>query len=156
MVAMNVPRIVGNPNLAFVIDDEAKIREFMASTLADLGMKVETFVMAREAMASLELGHPVVIFLDVALLRSDAIDVIRGLSERQYGGLVQLMSGGRPSLLEAIQRIGMRHGMKLAPPLNKPITREAIAHVVENMRAVATVVEPDRHEAALAQSATRH
>ena len=93
--------------------------------------------MAKEAMASLEAGHPAIIFLDVALLRSDAIDVIRGLSERRYGGLVQLMSGGRPSLLEAIQRIGVRHGMKLAPPLNKPVTREAIVQVVEGLRSPA-------------------
>jgi DNA-binding NtrC family response regulator len=155
MVATNFPRVIGKPQLAFVIDDEAKIREFIAKTLEQLGMKVETFAMAKETMASLDAGHPVIIFLDVALLRSDAIDVIRGLSERRYGGLVQLMSGGRPSLLDAIQRIGVRHGIKLAPPLNKPIAREAIVQVVEGLRSADIRAEPDR-EADAASSATRH
>jgi hypothetical protein len=97
--------------------------------------------MAKEVMMSLDADHPAIIFLDVALLRSDAIDVIRGLSERRYGGLVQLMSGGRPSLLDAIQRIGVRHGMKLVPPLNKPITREAIVRAIESLRSLAVFAE---------------
>jgi hypothetical protein len=71
--------------------------------------------------------------LDVALLQSDAIDVLRGLGERRYGGTVQLMSGGRPSLLEAVRRIGVRHGIKLATPLNKPFAREAITQIVKNL-----------------------
>jgi hypothetical protein len=61
--------------------------------------------------------------------------VLRGLGERRYGGTVQLMSGGRPSLLEAVQRIGVRHGIKVAAaPLNKPFAREAIAQIVASLR----------------------
>jgi hypothetical protein len=41
------------------------------------------------------------------------------------------MSGGRPSLLQAVQRIGMRHGINLATPLKKPSTRDTIARTVE-------------------------
>jgi hypothetical protein len=50
-------------------------------------------------------------------LRSDAIDVLRALGERYHGGVVQLMSGGRPSLLEAVARTACgtawacRHGL---------------------------------------------
>jgi hypothetical protein len=69
------------------------------------------------------------------LLRSDAIDVLRGLGKRRYGGTVQLMSGGKPSLLQAVQRIGLRHGINLATPLNKPFTRDTIARTVETFNA---------------------
>ncbi len=127
MIATDAASIAIDPQLALVIDDDAKVREFIAATLAQLGLKVATFQTAKEALAALDGGHPGIIFLDVALLRSDAIDVLRGLGERRYGGVVQLMSGGRQMLLEAVQRIGVRHGIKLAAPLNKPFAREAIA-----------------------------
>jgi DNA-binding NtrC family response regulator len=112
----------------------AKLRQFIETTLTQLGMKVAAFEIAKDALRSLDDGHPAVIFLDVALLRSDAIDVLRGLGERQYRGTVQLMSGGRPSLLEAVARIGARHGIKLAAPLNKPFANEAIAQIVASLR----------------------
>lgn len=134
MVETEPARVAVDALLALVIDDDAKLRQFIEATLAQLGMKVATFQMAKEALASLDGSHPAVIFLDVALLRSDAIDVLRGLGERRYGGIVQLMSGGRPSLLDAVQRIGVRHGIKLATPLNKPFAREAIVQLVESLR----------------------
>jgi DNA-binding NtrC family response regulator len=124
-----------DPNFALVIDDDAELRRFIAATLKQLGMRVADFDMAKDALASLDAVHPAVIFLDVALLRSDAIDVLRGLGERRYGGTVQLMSGGRPSLLLAVQRIGVRHGINLATPLNKPFTRDTIARTVETFNA---------------------
>jgi DNA-binding NtrC family response regulator len=131
---INDALIAPDPKLAVVIDDDAKIRDFVGATLEQLGMNVRTYVTAKQALALIDTGHPAIIFLDVALLNSDAIDVIRGLSERRYGGVVQLMSGGRPSLLEAIGRIGMRHRMRLAPPLNKPFGRESIVQVIADLR----------------------
>jgi two-component system, OmpR family, response regulator len=123
-----------DPGLAIVIDDDAEIRQFIESTLAQLGLKAASFDMAREALAAIDGGHPAIIFLDVALLRSDAIDVLRGLGQRRFAGIVQLMSGGRLALLEAVQRIGVRHGIRLATPLNKPLTHEAIVRVIGSLR----------------------
>jgi DNA-binding NtrC family response regulator len=135
MPAMTAIHSTIDPNLALVIDDDAELRRFIAATLKQLGMRVADFDMAKDAFASLDAVHPAVVFLDVALLRSDAIDVLRGLGERRYGGTVQLMSGGRPSLLQAVQRIGVRHGINLAIPLNKPFTRDTIARTVEAFNA---------------------
>jgi DNA-binding NtrC family response regulator len=134
MSEMGAAGIGIDPLLAIVIDDDAKLREFVESTLAQLGMKVASFQMAKEALEAIDRGHPGIIFLDVALLRSDAIDVLRGLGQRRYAGLVQLMSGGRPSLLEAVQRIGIRHGIRLATPLNKPFGREPIVQVIASLQ----------------------
>jgi DNA-binding NtrC family response regulator len=144
-----------DPHLAIVIDDDAKIRQFIESTLAQLGMKVATFQVAKEALAAIDAACPAFIFLDVALLRSDAIDVLRGLGERRYGGTVQLMSGGRPSLLEAVQRIGVRHGIRLAAPLKKPIAYEAIMRLVEG-REKAIAVAPTERDASGPPPAIEH
>ncbi len=112
--------------LAFVIDDEMRICEFVATTLAEHGIRADTFHNAKTALAAIEVNRPAVIFLDVALSQSDAIDVLRGLGKCRYNGPVQLMSGGTPSLLAAIRRIGAREGIALGEPLKKPVTREAI------------------------------
>jgi DNA-binding NtrC family response regulator len=155
MIATNAASVPLEPNLAVVIDDDAKLREFIATTLAQLGMTVATFQMAQDALASLDGAHPAIIFLDVALLRSDAIDVLRGLGERRYRGIVQLMSGGRPSLLDAVQRIGVRHGIRQATPsLNKPFAREAIVRVIESLPSRCAIAPTDGDDAS--SSATVH
>lgn len=130
MISTEVPRAAVDPHLALVIDDDGNVRAYIEAALAQLGMKATSFTMAKDALASLDNAHPAIIFLDVALLRSDAIDVLRGLGERRYGGVVQLMSGGRQALIDAVQRIGVRHGIRLAAPLNKPFEREAIVRAV--------------------------
>lgn len=131
---MNIARIARDRDLAVIIEDDAEVRQQIEIALVDLGMRVESFQSAKDALASIDQNSPVVIFLDVALLNSDAIDVLHGLGERHYGGVVQLMSGGRPSLLEAVQRIGVRQGVKLATPLNKPFAPPAIAKLIESLR----------------------
>jgi DNA-binding NtrC family response regulator len=119
--------------LAFVIDDDARVCQFVSAALAELGLTARKFQTAKEALAALDGGHPAVVFLDVALLQSDALDVIRGLSARDYRGVVQLMSGGNPSLLQAVERIGVRHRLNLGVPLQKPFERDAIVGLVASL-----------------------
>jgi len=113
-------------SLAFVVDDDDKARDFISAILADLGIDAAGYPTAKDALAALDERHPRMIFLDIALQSSDAIDVIHGLKQRDYRGVVHLMSGGRPWLLESIARLGKRQGIALADPLPKPVSREAI------------------------------
>jgi DNA-binding NtrC family response regulator len=115
---------------ALVVDDQEPICRVVAMALAQLGAECASYRTAKPAIASLDQRRPEIIFLDIALEQSDAIDVIKGLSEKHYGGIVQLMSGGRPLLLEAVQRIGARYGLVLPPPLRKPFRREDIRDVM--------------------------
>jgi DNA-binding NtrC family response regulator len=129
-------------HLAFVIDDEADIRQLVAMTLAEQGYKTESFSAAKAALVALDRDHPAVVFLDVALLQSDAIDVLIGLGAQRYGGVVNLMSGGRPELVEAVRRLGVRHGVKLAPSLNKPFGRGAIVQALTGIESLLAVPPP--------------
>ena len=45
-------------NLALVIDDDAELRQFIAATLKQLGMRVAGFDMAKDALASLDSRPP--------------------------------------------------------------------------------------------------
>jgi DNA-binding NtrC family response regulator len=115
---------------ALIIDDQEAICRVVAMALTQLGVESAAYQTAKPAIASLDQRRPEIIFLDVALEQSDAIDVIKGLSESRYSGIVQVMSGGRAPLLEAIQRIGARYGLLLPPPLRKPFRRDDIWAVV--------------------------
>jgi len=115
---------------AFVIDDEEGVCKVITMTLASMEIASEKFYSAGEAVAALDRGLPSIVFLDVALQSSDAIDVIRGLAERGYGGIVQLMSGSNVELLGDVRRIGMRHGLDMRPPLTKPFRTQSIRQII--------------------------
>jgi EAL domain-containing protein (putative c-di-GMP-specific phosphodiesterase class I)/CheY-like chemotaxis protein len=122
------------PSVAFVIDDEEGICRYMALALTALGLKAHTFSSAEPAFAALQTGHPHIVFLDIALKGSDAVDVIRRLGEVNFAGTVQLMSGSDVILLDDVRRIGDRHGLKMRPPLQKPVRPDAIREAVAGAR----------------------
>src|SRR6266851_4429365 len=115
---------------AVVVDDEEAICQFVARVLAGLGVESSTYQTAKPAIASFDQRRPDIIFLDIALEQSDAIDVIKGLSEKRYTGIVQLMSGGRLPLLEAVQRIGTRYGLVIRPALHKPFRGDDLQQAI--------------------------
>jgi len=119
---------------AFAVDDEEGICKVISMTLASMGVDTKTFHNAKDAVAALDEHLPSIIFLDVALEGSDAIDVIRGLGERGFGGVVQLMSGSNMALLEDVARVGARHGLTMRPPLQKPFRPDVIRAAVSSLQ----------------------
>jgi EAL domain-containing protein (putative c-di-GMP-specific phosphodiesterase class I) len=74
-------------------------------------------------------------FFDVSLEGSDAVETLRGLGQVEYRGVVQVVSGQNPSVLENISKIGERHGLRMRPPIGKPFTAAKIRGVIEEERA---------------------
>ena len=133
-------KTVGNSvPFALVIDDQEEICQLVVTTLRTLGIESATFSSATPAVAALDRRWPAIIFLDVGLEQSDAIDVIRGLSEKHYTGIVQLMSSGKPWFLEGVQRLATRHALTALPPLQKPVKSDAIRAVIESVGLAGTV-----------------
>lgn len=124
----SVPPVVD----AFVVDDEEGICNFVTFALANLGLTAASYRTAEDAFAALERGHPAIVFLDIALEGSDAIDVLRVLGEKRYSGVVQLMSGSNTDLLDDVRRIGARHGLVMRAPLQKPFRTEAIRQAISS------------------------
>jgi EAL domain-containing protein (putative c-di-GMP-specific phosphodiesterase class I)/FixJ family two-component response regulator len=120
------------PPLGFVIDDDEGVSRFVMRALESLGLEARRFRDAPTAVAALDVRLPEIIFLDVALEKSDAIEVIRGLGERSYKGVVQLISGSNVGLLEDVKRIGERHGLSMRAPLEKPFRAETLRNVVRD------------------------
>ena len=126
----SITSLPGRKPLAFVIDDDRIIRMLIEMVLARLGIDSATFDGAKTALAALAERRPHITFLDIALANSDAVDVLKGMSAVRYDGIVQLVSGANPTILESVQRIGLRQGLRLPAPLHKPFRGSAIRRIV--------------------------
>jgi DNA-binding NtrC family response regulator len=129
-IAVETGNVKTSAPFALIIDDQEAVCQVVAMALVSLGVDYATYKTAKPAISSLDQRRPDAIFLDVALEQSDAIDVIKGLSEKHYTGIVQLMSGGRLPLLEAVQRIGTRYGLLLRPALQKPFRGDDLRQAI--------------------------
>lgn len=126
----SIVALPGRAPLAFIIDDDRTIRVLIEMVLARLGIESALFDGAQTALAALGKRRPQIAFLDIALANSDAVDVLKGLSAARYDGIVQLVSGANPMILETVQRIGLRSGLRLAPPLYKPFRGSTLRRIV--------------------------
>lgn len=116
--------------LCYVVDDEPGIRQIITYSLHGFGIRTREFEGAPTVLAALKQQSPDLLFLDVSLRGSDAIDVIRGLAANNYSGTVQIMSGKDPALLEEIRRVGERHSLHMLPVLSKPFRADAVRKVI--------------------------
>jgi EAL domain-containing protein (putative c-di-GMP-specific phosphodiesterase class I)/ActR/RegA family two-component response regulator len=115
----------------FIVEDNPAVARFIARALADFGVTAEQFSNVPALADGLTRAMPRVIFLDISLGDSDAIDAIRALSAAGFSGTVQVMSGSNTGLLADVRQVGERHGLRMRQPLNKPFRIDAVKQIVE-------------------------
>ncbi|HVT55026.1 MAG TPA: EAL domain-containing response regulator, partial [Xanthobacteraceae bacterium] len=130
-IAPALPQSAGGNLNCFVVDDEPGIQNIIALAAKGFGLHVECFRTAAKAIAALENSNPSLVFLDVSLEGSDAIDVIRGFSTSGFRGTVQLMSGKDPVTIEEVRRVGERHALLMLPPLHKPFRLDHVRSIIK-------------------------
>jgi EAL domain-containing protein (putative c-di-GMP-specific phosphodiesterase class I)/FixJ family two-component response regulator len=131
-----------------VIDDDPDICALISHVLSKIGVTSRSLASADALERTLKEPHPEVIFLDVALDRSDAIDGIRILRQGAFAGAVQLISGKDAELLKDIKTIGERHGLKMLDPLRKPFRSENLRQIFAGGRSEASAKAHSEHTAA--------
>jgi EAL domain-containing protein (putative c-di-GMP-specific phosphodiesterase class I) len=114
----------------FIVDDEEGFCQFVSTAVNSFGYEADYFTSAAAAARALRHCSPAIIFLDIALDGSDAIEVLRKLKELDYRGVVQLMSGSNPGLLDDVRRVGERHKLIMRQPMRKPFRMDAIRQVI--------------------------
>lgn len=124
-----MPR-AANDRMCFVVDDEPGIQNIVATAVMSLGYRAERFRTAAKALAAVPHLKPDLLFLDISLEGSDAIDVLRGLAAVGFNGTVQLMSGKDAVTLEEVRRVGERHDLTMRKALAKPFRLDAVRTVV--------------------------
>lgn len=82
----------GTP-IVFVVDDEAPVRDSLASLFRSVGIRVETYASAPEFLRRPDPNGPCCLLLDVRLDGSNGLEVQRQLTESRINLPVIFMSG---------------------------------------------------------------
>jgi DNA-binding response OmpR family regulator len=137
--------------LAFVLDDEPRLGVALCKVLSGIGIDARSFVDTGAFLSELETGKPDLVFLDLALGQSDAIDVIRQLEARKFKGRVMLISDRDFGTLLEVERIGRDHGLSMLRSLPKPFRMADIRDCLQPSPALqpddpeGPDAEPQRH-----------
>ena len=113
--------------LAYLLDDNLKVRELVSRMLAKCGFIPCEFTdmnaCTRQIRDTCPATRPNVLVLDLALGQSDAVEVIRQLEKLKFAGKVLLISGSDESTLNKVQQIGVSHALTMLPCLKKSWSR---------------------------------
>jgi EAL domain-containing protein (putative c-di-GMP-specific phosphodiesterase class I)/ActR/RegA family two-component response regulator len=139
----------------FIVEDTPAVARFIARALSDFGVTAEQFANVSALADGLKRTMPSVIFLDISLGDSDAIDAIRTLSAAGFSGTVQVMSGSNTGLLGDVRQVGQRHGLRMREPLTKPFRVDAVKVIVEEENLGHTDVAASMPEATAAATPSR-
>jgi EAL domain-containing protein (putative c-di-GMP-specific phosphodiesterase class I) len=125
-------------HVVYVLDDDAQVRASISLLLMGNGYEPHTFPEPTQMLDRVTKTVPEIIVLDLALGKTDAIDVMRQLAQRKFGGKILLVSGRDEATLGDIQRIGERHGLAMLPSLRTPFRASDLK---DRLGARATVAE---------------
>jgi DNA-binding response OmpR family regulator len=117
----------------FVVDDDAGICKALSFTLRKLGFATAELATPTALDSALAERSPSLIFLDLGLGESGALDVLPILARRGYRGPVQLMSGRSQSVLDEVVAVGEGHGLKMLPALVKPFRMGVVKDLVASL-----------------------
>lgn len=121
-----------NDALCFIVEDEPEIAQVIAKVLKAAGLQVEVYGSVSGLMKGLARHHPKLMFLDVSLEKSDAVEAVHGLARLNYRGDISLMSGRHGQLLDDIRKVGERHGLRMLQALYKPFDLATIRGIVRD------------------------
>ena len=120
-------------NTCFVVDDDAGICKALCFTLRKLGFDTADIATPGALEQALQDRSPSLIFLDLGLGQSGALDVLPILASYGYQGPVQLMSGRSQAVLDEVVVAGERQGLKMLPALVKPFRMGVVKELVAGL-----------------------
>jgi DNA-binding response OmpR family regulator len=114
-----------------LIDDELAIAKFIAHAAEECGYEAVITVTAESFQSQYKASEPSVVVLDLALPRSDGVELLRFLAEERSGALVIVISGFDERVLDAAMRLGASMGLRMSRPLTKPVRLQALMDAME-------------------------
>jgi DNA-binding response OmpR family regulator len=120
----------GRPRL-LLIDDELSVARFIAHAAEECGYEAIITVSAESFRSQYEACDPDVVVLDLALPRSDGVELLRFLAEEKSRALILPISGFDERVLEAAMRLGTALGLRMAGPLQKPVRLQQLMDAMQ-------------------------
>ncbi len=118
-----------------VFDDDAAVGRLAVRVATMSGMDAMAVTDATSFAQRLRTLPPQVVLLDLQLGETDGVEQLRLLAERQYGGVLVLMSGFDARVLATARALGQSLGLKVEAVLQKPLRvseLEAVLRRVES------------------------
>jgi EAL domain-containing protein (putative c-di-GMP-specific phosphodiesterase class I) len=122
--------------IVFVVDSDPVATEMILSTAVNSRIRCEIFENCAALVDAMSRGTPDLIFLDVTTQGTNAVEVLHGLSQCAYPGVLQLTSEPGVSMVEPIRQLAQLHSLQALPPLTKPIERTALNSMLTDLRPV--------------------
>lgn len=123
----------GSDRYCIIVDDDPGICKALSFTLRRLGFETSDAPSPAVLEARLAERIPELIFLDLGLGQSGAMDVLPILAQHDYRGRVQLMSGRSQDVLDEITAEGERCGLQMLPALPKPFRMGVVKDLVTSL-----------------------
>lgn len=124
-----------------LVDDDPFMLNLLARQLESLGVTAVTETESPVAALSVLMDDPVpfdAVFLDLNMPGMDGIQFIRELAWQEYPGALILLSGTDERILASAERLARGEGLMVAGRLRKPVATEALAALLDQVRAPAT------------------
>jgi EAL domain-containing protein (putative c-di-GMP-specific phosphodiesterase class I) len=120
--------------LAFIIDEEGSIRQFVSLILQGSGVDTIEFVDGASFRSTRIARLPDMVFLNVNLEVQDAVASIETLTKAGFTGAVQLMSSRGSAVLDNVKQAGEQMKLPMLPVLKKPFETSAIQKVLSELK----------------------
>ena len=132
--AVPAERDSGRVPICFLLDGDASIRHFLSLVLHGAGLDTEEFADGQSFRTAIARRSPDVVFVNIALESTEAIECIVALGRAGYFGFVQLMSGRGSAVLEHVKIVGEQHRLHMLPVLKKPFETAAILKILHELK----------------------
>jgi EAL domain-containing protein (putative c-di-GMP-specific phosphodiesterase class I)/CheY-like chemotaxis protein/DNA-binding CsgD family transcriptional regulator len=117
-----------------VFDDDAAIGRLVARVATMSGMDATAVTDTTAFAQRLRIQPPQVVLLDLQLGETDGVEQLRLLAERQYRGLLVLMSGFDARVLATARALGQSLGLKVEAVLQKPLRVAELEAVLQRLK----------------------
>ncbi len=118
-----------------VFDDDAAVGRLAVRVATMSGMDAMAVTDATAFAQRLRTQPPQVVLLDLQLGETDGVEQLRLLAERQYGGVLVLMSGFDARVLATARALGQSLGLKVEAVLQKPLRVAELEAVLRRLQA---------------------
>ncbi len=143
-----VPGMAGLPPrpgpTLLIVDDEPLMAEYLASIAEEAGWTVDLAITADEFLTKVRTGEPDMIAMDLAMPGRDGVELIRYLSSTGYLGNLIIVSACDEAVVESSAMLAREQGLALAGYLQKPISAEDLASLLEQVVAMVPASALDR------------
>jgi len=120
--------------VCYVVDEEPSIRHFLSLILHGAGVDTVEFPDGSSMRKAVEARPPALVFHNISLESTDAIESMIALGRLKYRGTVQLMSGRGAAVLEHVKSIGAQHKLNMMPVLKKPFETDTIIKIIQELK----------------------